>query len=633
MTYFAPADLRRWGASVVAAAALPLTVAVPGTAQAAESATCTTNGRTFVTNAAGDLLQYTMGAPLTGSTFSAYDKAGSGWGSYGKVLAGPSGQFYAFKSDGTYYAHRTTTGAWDVVPKRVSTYLGWLGNTTDRNQATVDRAGWLWVADNTGQLYAYRYDATIATGGGLRSLGRLDKGWGRYNLITAGDSGVLFGRAGDGRLYRSRYDFTSQRWIERHVLVGSAAWGNFKSITGGGGDTLLAVNTTGEALYYRRDEATGDWPVLAKEVAAAGWQNFPDVTSAPDNCKLTSNHTPTAQPQQVESYSRTAVLQGSSGKLELAYTDNFGRLMHGRTDPADLSGVRWTPVSGNDAFSGQPSLSQHVDGRVTVTAHHVSGNVWQRDQTAADGMDWEDWRDLGGAMARRPVTAKTPSGLLAQFSLDAQGRPWYRLQIASNAETMSWMPLAGSGLTGPLTTVPVRGGVQLFARNATGGLSTALFGENGTLSAWAPIGSQSITGTPSVIVYPGYRMRIFATDPAGKVVTTAQTAESGPYGAWSPVGDAAHDADGPVTPLVVSGSPSAVLSAQSVEIVVRGTDGFLYNTGETASGSGLWRTWQKLGPESSATDPTAFTYTQGSGLTWAYTFRTADNQVRIYRAQ
>lgn len=616
-----------------AAAAVPLVVAVPESARAAETASCTANGRTFVTNSVGDLLQYTMATPLTGSTFSAYTKVGAGWGSYGKVLAGPSGQFYAFKSDGTYYGHRTSTGTWDVNPKRVSTYLGWLANAADRDQATVDREGWLWVADNLGQLYAYRYDATIGTTGGLRSLGRLDKGWERYNLITAGDAGVLFGRTSDGKLYRSRYDYTSQRWIERHVLVGSAAWGNFEAVTGGGGDTLVTVNPTGEALYYRRDEATGTWPVVGKEVAAGGWHNFTNVTSAPDNCKLTTNHTPAAQPQQMESFSRTAVAQGSSGKLELAYTDNFGRLMHGRTDPADINNIQWTPISVNDAFSGQPSLAQHADGRVVVTAHNASGNVWQRQQTAATGTDWAGWTDLGGAMAQHAVTAKTPGGLLVQFAVDAEGRPWYRIQVAANAETLSWMPLAGSGISGPLTAVPVRDGIQLFGRNASGALSTALFKQDGTLSAWTAIGTQATTGTPSVIVYPGYRMRIFATDANGKIVTTAQSAEGGTYGAWTSVGDSAQDNGTPVDPLVVSGSPSAVLTAQTVEIVVRASDGSIYNAGETSQGSGAWRPWQKVGQETAATEPTAFTYTGASGLTWAYVFRTAANQVRIFQAQ
>jgi hypothetical protein len=607
--------------TAAAAAALPLLVAAPGTAHAVDSATCPANGRTYVTNAAGELLQYTMTDPLTGSTFSAYQKVGAGWGAYGKVQAGPDGQFYAFKSDGTYYAHRTESGTWDVAPKRISTALGWLSNAADREQATVDRSGWLWVADNLGQLYAYRYDASIE---GLRSLKVLDKGWDRYNLITAGDSGVLYGRATDGRLYRSRYDLTSQRWIERHVLVGGTGWGNFKTITAGGGDTVVAVQTSGAALYYRYDENTGTWPVVAKQVAAGGWQNFPNVTSKPDNCSLVANHTPAATPVPLESYTPNSVMQASDGKLELAYTDNIGRLVHGRTDLTDLNAAQWTVISEQEAFTGRPSLAEHSDGRVVVTAHNTSASVWQRDQAAKSSANWAAWKDLAGAMQQHALTAKTPSGLLVQFAADANGMPWYRLENVPDNSFMGWMPLSGTGFTGPLTAVTVRDGIQLFGRKADGTLSTALFKEDGTLSAWAAIGTQAIAGTPSVVVYPGYRMRVFATDANGNVVTTAQSAEGGAYGTWQTVAG-----------LTAQGSPSAVISPLTglTEIVVRGTDGTVHNTGETTQGSGVWRDWDQVSFEASATEPTAFTYTNTTGPTWAYTFRTSDNQTRIYQVQ
>ncbi|MFI6034764.1 tachylectin-related carbohydrate-binding protein [Streptomyces sp. NPDC051315] len=607
--------------TAAAAAALPLLVAAPGTARAADSATCPANGRTYVTNTAGELLRYTMANPLTGSTFSTHQKVGSGWGAYGKVLAGPDGQFYAFKSDGTYYAHRTESGTWDVAPKRVSTALGWLSNAADREQATVDRSGWLWVADNLGQLYAYRYDASIE---GLRSLRVLDKGWDRYNLITAGDSGVLYGRATDGRLYRSRYDFASQRWLERHVLVGSAGWGNFKTVTAGGGDTVVAVQTSGAAVYYRYDENTGTWPVLAKQVAAAGWQNFTNVTSRPDNCGLVANHTPTATPLPLESYTPNAVMQASDGKLELAYTDNIGRLVHGRTDPAVVNSAQWTVISGQEAFTGRPSLSEHTDGRVVVTAHNTSASVWQRDQAAKSSTEWAAWKDLAGAMQQHAVTAKAPSGLLVQFAADANGVPWYRLENVPNNTFMGWIPLPGTGLTGPLTAVTVRDGIQLFGRKADGTLSTALFKEDGTLTAWTGMGTQTIAGTPSVVIYPGYRMRVFATDANGNVVTTSQSAEGGAYGTWETV-----------TGITAQGSPSAVISPLTglTEIVVRGTDGTVHNTGETSQGSGVWRAWDQVTSQASATEPTAFTYTGPTGPTWAYTFRTTDNQTRIYEVQ
>ena len=87
--------------------------------------------------------------------------------------------------------------------------------------------------------------------------------------------------------------------------------------------------------------------------------------------------------------------------------------------------------------------------------------------------------------------------------------------------------------------------------------------------------------------------------------------------------------------VAAAGSPSAVISPLTglTEIVVRGTDGYIHSTGETTQGSGVWRTWKSESFETSATEPTAFTYTNSSGPTWAYSFRTADNQTRVYQVQ
>jgi hypothetical protein len=282
-------------------------------------------------------------------------------------------------------------------------------------------------------------------------------------------------------------------------------------------------------------------------------------------------------------------------------------------------------ISGlENAFTGRPSLAEHTDGRVVVTVHNTSGSVWQRDQVAKSSTDWAAWRDLAGAMQQHAVTAKTPSGLLVQFAADANGAPWYRLENAPNNNFMGWIPLSGTGFTSPFTAVTVRDGIQLFARKADGTLSTALFKEDGTLSAWTAIGTQAIVGTPSVVVYPGYRMRVFATDANGNVVTTSQSAEGGAYATWETVAG-----------ITAQGSPSAVISPLTslTEVVVRGTDGTVHNTGETSQGSGVWRAWKQPSDEASATEPTAFTYSTPTGPTWAYTFRTTDNQTRIYEVQ
>lgn len=616
--------LRRWTALAAAAsAALPLLAVTEGTAHAAESATCVTSARTYVTSTAGDLFQYRMSTPLTGAAFGSLSKAGAGWGGYGKVLAGPGGEFYSFKADGTYYSHRMPDGTWDVAPKRISDALGWLASAANRDQATVDRNGWLWVADNLGQLYAYRYDPSVGTGGGLRSMKVLDEGWNRYDLITAGDAGVLYGRATDGRLYRSQFDMASQRWLVRHVLVGSAAWGNFKTITGGGGDTLVAVQPTGEALYYRYDENTKKWPVLAKQVAASNWQNYPQVFSEPNNCKLTANHTPASPAVIPEPHSAMAAVQ-VAGKVDYVFSDNSGRLMHGRVDPADVSNAQLTRLPSNEAFVGKPSLLALPDERIVVTGHTSTGSVHQLTQIAKGGADWTAWDDLGGAMAQHPVDTAGPSGRRFQFATDAQGRPWHRAQTEARTNTKGWVQLAGSGFSGAFTAVTVRDGIQLFGKNVGGELLTALFKEDGTLSVWSAVGTQKIIGTPAVTVYPGFRLRITATDGTGKVVTTVQSVGGGAFGAWSTI-------DG----ITAQGSPSVVVAPLSgiTEILVRGTDNLIHSTGEVTQGGSTWRPWNPASATESATDPTALAFSEASGETWGFLFRDESQRAHLVRAQ
>ncbi|MFV0129513.1 tachylectin-related carbohydrate-binding protein [Streptomyces sp. HMX112] len=622
----------RWTAVASAAvAALPLLIALPGTARAADAAACDADGPTYAVNSAGSLLEYKMKTPLTGSGYTGPATIGSGWAGFGKVLAGPDGSFYAFKSDGTYYGHRNASGVWDVPPKKIASGFGWLASTpADRDQATVDRAGWLWVADQKGALRAYKYNTTTGIwdfGGTSRAL---DDGWDRYNLISAGDAGVLYGRAAaDGKLYRSRFDIASQRWIERHVLVSGSDWNTFRNITSNGGDTIMATQvSTGDAFYYRHDENGHTWPVNRVQVGNGGWASFRDVTAAPDICRILKNHTPAVTPLPKEAYSRTSVVQ-AGGYLHFAYTDNIGRLVLGRTDPADFGGTAWTTVPENEAFTGEPSLAAHSDGRVSLAVHNTTGSVWQRFQTVAGGTNWGAWHNQAGAMVHHPVTARTPLGTLVEFAADATGKPWYRILTKDGVEFKGWMPLAGTGFTGPFATGTVRDGVRLVGRKADGTLATALFKEDGTLSAWSSLGEQSVTGTPAVVVNPGYTIRVFATDATTRnLTTTVQATEGAAFGAWSALPG-----------LAVKGSPSAVISPTgSTELVVRGDDDHVHNTGEVTAGSGTWRDWQVASqfpgsePETSATEPTAFGYSGPDGRSWAFAFRTSDNQTRIYNA-
>jgi hypothetical protein len=619
---------RRVIALTTAAAALPIAMTTTsGTARAADEITCTSTGALYSVTTEGALLRRNVSDPAGATgTLPASSTIDTGWDQYPRVLTANGATFYGFKSDGLYFSHRdSSTSTWDVHHRKISDSYASYRLDANRNKITADRGGNLWFVDGDGDLRYARYTSSTDTWT-ADSNKKIASGWGRYSFIVATELGVVYGvDSATGDLTRSRYDFTSQRWIEQHRTVSWADWRDTEDLTSFGGDTILRVKPNGEVRQYRFREAAGNFdPYNVLLGSGSWWSGYTSVTGAPDSCRLAANHTPATPAIKTESFTPNSVLQMSSGEIEYAYTDNIGHLVHGRqTDPADFNSVQWTTVSGGDAFSGQPQLAEQPDGRTALTAQNVNSEIWWR-RHAASSPDWGGWVNLAGAMAEHPVTAKTAAGLLAQFAVDADGKPWYRLQQRANVDFMGWMPLAGEGFTGPLTAVTVRDGIQLFGTDANGMLRTATF-SNGGVDTWTTLGDQAITGTPSVISYPGYRLGVFARDTAGHIISLTQSAEGADFpAAFSQVGDNTF-----------AGSPSVVISPLTgiTEIVARGEDGYIYNTGEKIQGSGTWRAWQQLVWETSATDPTAFLYTSATGPTWAYTFRTSSNQTRVYEAR
>ncbi|WP_433340287.1 tachylectin-related carbohydrate-binding protein [Streptomyces sp. CA-253872] len=617
-----PVAGRSWGrrltACTAALAALPLTLTLSATAHAADDVNCASTGALYSVTSSGGLLRRSLSDPAGGTGgWPASTTIDTGWEQYPRVLAGPSATFYGIKSDGLYFSHRDASGTWDVHHQKISTGYGGYRLDAKRNKITIDTTGHLWFIDDDGDLRWTRYLSDTKTWEPAGGSKKTASGWGRFSMIVAADDGVLYGvDSANGRLLRSRYDFASQRWLERDREVSAADWRQTEDLTSFGGDVLLRVLPSGEVRHYRFHEDTGAFAPYNDLLGGGAYvAAYTSVAGSVASCRLTASHTPPAPVIAVDPFTPNSVLQAAGGEIEYAYTDNIGRLVHGRqTDPSDFNSVRWATISGDDAFSGRPQLTELTDGRTALTAQNVNSQVWFR-RHAASSPDWEDWYNFAGAMAGHPVTARTPAGAVTQFAVDADGKPWYRTDFAG------WLPLSGDGLTGSLTAVTVRDGVQLFGTDTTGVLRTAAF-SGGAVGAWTAVGDQAVTGAPAVVVYPGYRLGVYARATSGRVVTVSQPSEGAAFpAAFGEVGDRAF-----------AGTPSVVVSPLTgiTEIVARSEDGYVYSTGEQTQGSGSWRTWQQVSFESSATDPTAFTYTNASGPTWAYTFRTSSNQTRVY---
>ncbi|MFJ6671241.1 hypothetical protein ACIQMJ_09065 [Actinosynnema sp. NPDC091369] len=305
------------------------------------------------------------------------------------------------------------------------------------------------------------------------------------------------------------------------------------------------------------------------------------------------------------------------GALEYAYVDNIGRVVIGHQENLDNFGtVQYTVISGNEAFTGRPALNARADGSLAVFAQYSDGgDVWSSSQTAPRAATWTGWSDLGGSLAAAPAAVTLANGSTALFAADVDGRLWAHIAGV-------WRNLGDVDLTGTPVAVQVRDGVQVFGRVSDGTVGTLLHRTDGTTSAWTGLGGTG-QGTPSVVVYPGYRLRVFATAADGTVTTKVQDAAGVFPAAWDSVGT-----------FVSAGAPSAVLDPQlgRTAVVARAADGILHASFETTSGSGVFGDWSPVNTPDlpSATDPATTTVNNGSTPLWTITYRTPNGTVVIY---
>jgi hypothetical protein len=333
----------------------------------------------------------------------------------------------------------------------------------------------------------------------------------------------------------------------------------------------------------------------------------------------------------IEQFAPVAAMQAAAigspvGTLEYAYTDNIGRLVHGhQSDPNSFSSVQWTTVSGLEAYTGKPALGEQAGGLLQLVAHNITGAVWTDTEATRDPVAWAPWVNHGGALAPPATVARQADGTLVTFAVDAAGVLWALPENGVNGPYTGWISLGVGGLAGTPVAVPTSAGIQIFALDPAGDLKTALF-SNRMVSGCTGLGGSGLTGSPSVVLLPGSKLRVFARAADGSIVTQAQGGTGAFPGTWDTVGT-----------FTSGGSPSALLDPVTgvIEVVARDPAGAIFSTGETAQGSGVWRAWadKTLAGDVAATDLTAFPFTTGSATTWAFVFRLANNTVRFYQAQ
>ncbi|WP_189223425.1 hypothetical protein [Saccharothrix coeruleofusca] len=310
-----------------------------------------------------------------------------------------------------------------------------------------------------------------------------------------------------------------------------------------------------------------------------------------------------------------------TGKIWHAYVDNSGRVVAGLQENPDVVGaVRWQVLSGNEAFTGQPTLVRLSDGRVRITAQHTDGDLRSITQTALDAVSWGAWADLGGSMASPPKTALV-AGTAVHFAVDADGKLWAHAQTGS---VPYWRNLGDQDLTGSLEVVAVRSGVQVFGLTTAGSIKVIQYYDDGSVSAWADLGGVGLNSAPSVVVRPGYSAQVFVRDAGGAIVSKLQDGSGAWPADWTPVGA-----------LTSAGAPAAILDPAlgRVAVVVRGTDGEAHGIWETATASNEWGSVYDMSgpnPDPVATDPFALAYRNSNTSELLFSYLNANGAMRFY---
>lgn len=584
-------------AAAVVTTVLGLGAASP--AQAADTTTCAASAPVLAVDAAGRLLQYPFrNAATSTARFGSPSVIGSGWQTFGKVIAGGSGWLYGLKPDGLYVYHRTADGRWDVQRRKFG-FLGEYAVASRSNRIVADQRGTIFALTDAGAVQAYRFDAAHEGLVAVRDL-VLQADSRRSALIGAGD-GVLYVRRTDGILDRVRYEATSDRIISSTARVGGG-WNTFTRLFSPGGDVILAMKANGELFHYRFREDTRTWVFMGHKVGT-GWQSLRQVTATTDSCR-TASFVPAVPTLATAATDRPgATTAPRSRDVDAVAPDGSQGLVWGRYD-AVSGGMQQQPFLFPTVY-GSPSVTRLADDRMSVLATGPDGMMHGALQLAGK-FGLTPPTDEGGRMATSPASGVI-GAMTYHFAVDAQGNLWVKRQLRSTGEFLPWLQVGVTGLAAQDVMVQAdnTGGLQLGVVTSTGQLRLGTFNGTGT-TGWTTV-AEGAAGPPDLIVYPGDNDGVIAyrgTDSLVHVRLLPLRA-GGRSGAWQ-------------TLSATEGDPAVAITSSGRSIVVaRSSSGTLVGAKETEVFSGTWGAWTAaVGTPfgSSPSDPVTLDgFTWGSG--------------------
>ncbi|MCE6995052.1 hypothetical protein LZG04_09555 [Saccharothrix sp. S26] len=626
-----PAHGRLLPAVLALTAALTATSAVidPITAQAADSLQCRTTASIFTVVPDSRLFLWGHHEPETGvASWQTGQELGSGWGQ--STWGGPDGRIYTVSETGELHRRRWANGAWEGGGPSAYTVIG-TGFTTYRNAAyrnkfTVDSLGHFYAVDPSGFLRWRSYNETTGTW----QEAVLDAGWDQYDMITAAGNGILYARTTSGFLYRYEYHAGSQR-LSGSTMVGSGDWGGFVKIFSPGGDVLYAVRPTGQMLWYRYVVGSGLATGSGREIGNGGWAADPATVATTDDCKLTTTNEPQRPAVTADRAAPAVLAKTGNGYLQYGYVNTEGRLVHGEIrDLYNVNPNGFAVIPGYAGFTGKPSYAENENGQLRLYAHGTDADARGSLQTSP-GV-WNGLSYFAGRMKTSPRLVRTTNDLVTFVALDEQGYIWVKPQRVLNASIHAWrrhtyqnpLPVAPAG---PLEARADGSGIRLTALGVNGVTYTYWISASAEVTLRVPPSPWTSLGNPAGALATSVPL----PDGAGEVWFTR--ADDGQV--WTKrTGATAWTVLPATTPPGVTavGTPSAIMAPNgTLQVAVRGSDGFVYRTGQANPGSGTWLPWTEITQYEyeSAVDPTLSL----AADTWVVAFRTPAGDPKLRRFQ
>ncbi|MEO6090543.1 MAG: tachylectin-related carbohydrate-binding protein, partial [Umezawaea sp.] len=412
-------------------------------------------------------------------------------------------------------------------------------------------------------------------------------------------------------------------------------WNMFSRMFSPGGDVLYGVRPdNGDMLWYRYVESTGqlisDPSTGLGKLVGTGWQNDTSTVATTDSCSLTNEPNPDRPQVPLDRTAKAALVKTKNGYLQYSYVDGEGRLVH--SEVRDLFNVNpngFGAIPGYNGLTGSPSIGESANGLLRIYGQGTDSDTRGVTQTALNG-PWGAFEQQAGRMFSASQFVRTSNERLTLLALDDAGALWTKSQKTTDGQIFPWQKANQTGTlpggaTRHLTAVASGDAIVLGALSLDGVYRVATL-TNGSLSAWVSTSGNGGIGAASMVVMPDNTVQVFVRRADGRVYGQRSRTDGTFAGTWTAV--LADLAPG----VTAAGAPSALMAPNgALQVAVRGTDGFVYRTGQVSPGSTGWLPWAEITEytEETGVDPTLSL----AADTWVIAFRTPDGDPKLRRFQ